>query len=63
MDKPRARDLEGDAELAEPGLTHDPEPPAEQYAMRLWYGGSRVVLVAYSIRDSGKLTNDRAECV
>ena len=41
--------------------THQLFDPHVKHSTRPWYSGSRVVLVAYSVRDSGKLSNDKVD--
>ena len=40
--------------------THQLFNPKYKHSTKPWYGGTRVVLVAYSVRDSGKLDEARA---
>ncbi|CAE7274707.1 unnamed protein product, partial [Symbiodinium sp. CCMP2456] len=39
--------------------THQLFDPHQKHSTRPWYGGSRVVLIAYSVRDSGKLPPEK----
>ena len=39
--------------------THQLFDPHQKHSTKPWYGGSRVVLIAYSVRDSCKLPQDR----
>ena len=41
--------------------THQVFNPKYRHSTRPWSGGSRVVLVAYSVRDSGKLPQDKID--
>ncbi|CAE7212420.1 TY2B-DR3 [Symbiodinium microadriaticum] len=41
--------------------THQLFDPKLKHSTKPWYGGTRVILVAYSIRDSGKLKTDKAD--
>ena len=61
----------GGVEVEEPGgaklleldgaNTHQVFNPKYRHSTRPWSGGSRVVLVAYSVRDSGKLPQDKID--
>ncbi|CAE7232960.1 TY2B-DR3 [Symbiodinium microadriaticum] len=61
----------GGLEIDEPGEkrllpldgdhTHQLFDPKLKHSTKPWYGGTRVILVAYSIRDSGKLKTDKAD--
>ncbi|CAE7892782.1 RE1, partial [Symbiodinium necroappetens] len=41
--------------------THQLFDPRLKHSTKSWYGGSRVVLIAYSVRDSGKLLQNKAD--
>ena len=41
--------------------THQLFDPRLKHSTRTWYGGSRVVLIAYSVRDSGKLMKNKVD--
>ena len=63
----------GGLEIEEPGgkrllpldgdHTHQLFDPKMKHSTKPWYGGTRVVLVAYSARDSGKLKQDKVDCL
>ncbi|CAE7456081.1 RE1 [Symbiodinium microadriaticum] len=41
--------------------THQLFDPRLKHSTKTWYGGSRVVLIAYSVRDSGKLMKNKVD--
>ncbi|CAE7227836.1 GIP [Symbiodinium sp. CCMP2456] len=41
--------------------THQLFDPRQKHSTKPWYGGSRTVLIAYSVRDSGKLQPDKID--
>ena len=41
--------------------THQLFDPRLKHSTKPWYGGSRVVVIAYSVRDSGKLMKNKVE--